>query len=110
MHKSVSAKIYGIPEDVYRCAGCQAVKEIFATFEIPYEFIDVIYMADDEQLGNSQVHYNYSAIEEAAKLSGVYPSKRVNYPVVILGGVYYPNLRTIKNRLSELGYDLDLLD
>lgn len=102
-NSQLRAKIYGIPEDVYRCAGCAAVKEIFDEFKIPYEFIDVIYMAGD-------VQYNYKAIEEAAKASGVFPSNRVNYPVVILGGVYYPNLRTIKERLGELGYDLDSLD
>lgn len=103
MQNSLSAKIYGIPEEVYRCVGCAKVKEIFDEFEIPYEFVDVIYM-------EKEVHYNYKAIEEAAKICGVWPSKRVNYPVVLLGGVYYPNLRTIKHRLGELGYDLDLLD
>ena len=28
-NSQLRAKIYGIPEDVYRCAGCAAVKEIF---------------------------------------------------------------------------------
>lgn len=98
------AKVYGIGDEVYRCAGCQAVKDIFKIFEIPFEFIEVVFMKDNE------VHYNYQAIDEAAKISGVFPSKRVNYPVIKFDGEYMNSLRVLKSTLSDYGYDLDLLD
>ena len=101
--KSPVIKMYGIPKEIYRCAGCEYIALMMIDLGIDFEMKEVMFFKD------GQAQYHYEHIAEAAKAAGVWPSKRVTYPVVTIDGKFTP-MKLVKPTLGELGYDIDSLD
>lgn len=100
----MNIKVYGIPPDVYRCVGCEQITEMLGHLTLSYRFDNVIYM------GDQGVEYNYEAIEAAARYTGVWPSKRVRYPVVVIDELVFTSPKQVRYHLEAEGYDLSDLD
>lgn len=101
--KSPVIKMYGIPKEIYRCVGCQTIATMLIELGISFEMKEVMFYKD------SQAQYHYENIAQAAKYAGVWPSKRVTYPVVVIDEKFVP-FKLVKSTLGELGYDIDSLD
>ena len=97
-------EIYGIPEEVWRCPGCKAVRDLLDKLQLPYEFYNVINEFDGQPV------YDRPLIESLAKRIGCYPSLAIRYPVIFMDNVKQYDIPTFKTNLIAAGHDPDIIE
>lgn len=89
-------EIYGIPEDVHRCAGCRAAKQLCDDRGLDYQFIPIVRVADTP-LG---FEYVMEAVEELKTRAGK-QSAPTNYPQIFVNDKWIGSLKTFKEMFPE---------
>lgn len=91
-------KVYGIPEDVWRCPGCRAIVAFLEENEIEYEFIPVVF----KTIAMPYINYHRDIIRDIAQRSGA-TSLRLTYPVVFDDSQYIGGYKATVAYLTNLG-------
>lgn len=87
----MKVEIYGIPEDVAKCAGCIDSIRICIEYGYDYELIPVLKKSDNE-LG---FEYIIEKFDECQKRAGL-PYRPTSFPRIFVNGRYIGSIKQFK--------------
>lgn len=95
-------EVYGIPDEVGRCSGCQSVTKLLKELNAPFTFYKVL-------TNNGKIEYDRPLIVSLAKRAG-FTSLNIRYPVIFINDSRQKNIKQFKETLISLGYDRDIIE
>lgn len=95
-------EVYGIPDEVGRCPGCQSVTKLLKELNAPFTFYKVL-------TNNGKIEYDRPLIVSLAKRVG-FTSLNIRYPVIFINDSRQKNIKHFKETLISLGYDRDIIE
>uniref|UniRef100_A0A173GA59 Glutaredoxin n=1 Tax=Escherichia phage UFV-AREG1 TaxID=1837867 RepID=A0A173GA59_9CAUD len=95
-------EVYGIPDEVGRCPGCQSVTKLLKELNAPFTFYKVL-------TNNGKIEYDRPLIVSLAKRAG-FTSLNIRYPVIFINDSRQKNIKHFKETLISLGYDRDIIE